>query len=81
MKPQLVIDHQAKERKMEDLKIKLCENNVRTYLTKMQDMKKNIDSLRKDGIKYDDLKFLTLTLDELGKTSGDFLLDVKRQCS
>ena len=66
---------------MEDLTIASCDKNVRTYLTKMQEMKNEIDSLQKDGIKYDDLKFLTLTLDELGKTSRDFLLDVKRQCS
>ena len=34
--PQLVIDHQAKERKMEDMTIELCNNNVRTYLMNMQ---------------------------------------------
>ena len=28
MKPQLVTDHQSKERKMEDPTIELCENNV-----------------------------------------------------
>ena len=33
--PQMLIDHQSKEREMEDLTIELCDNNVRTYLTKM----------------------------------------------
>ena len=59
--------------------IKLCNNNVRTYLTKMQEMQNNIDSLGKDGIKYDEQRFLTLTFDELGKTPRDFLAGVKRQ--
>ena len=81
MKPQLVIDHRAKERKMEDLTIASCQDNVRTYLTTMQEMRIEIDSLRKDGIKYDEQRFLTLIFDELGKTAGDFLADVKRQRS
>ena len=38
-KPHLVINHQAKERKMEDLKFESCEKNVCTYLTNMQEMR------------------------------------------
>ena len=78
---QVVIDHQAKERKMEDLNIKLCKNNARTYLTKMEEMRNDIDSLWKDGIKYDEQRFLTLNFDELCKIAGDFLVDFKRQSS
>ena len=45
MKPQLVIDKRIKERKMEYLNIELCENNICTYLTKIQEMRNEIDSL------------------------------------
>ena len=45
IKPQLVIDHRAKERKMEDLTIASCQDNVRTYLTRMQEMRIEIDFL------------------------------------
>ena len=38
MKPPLVIDHQSKERNMEDLTIKLCKKKFCTYLTKMKEM-------------------------------------------
>ena len=51
MKTQLVFGHQSKEIKMEDLTIELCEKNFHTYLTKMQEMQNEIDSLQKDGIK------------------------------
>ena len=71
MNPHLVIDHQSKESKMEYLTIKTCENNVRTYLKKMQDMQNEIDSFLKNRIKYDEQRFLTLTFNELGKTSRD----------
>ena len=81
MKPQLVIDHGAKERKMEDPTIDLCENNVCTYLTKMQDMQNEIYSLQKDGIKYNEQWFLTPTFDELKKNAGDLIADVKPQRS
>ena len=81
MNPHLVIDHRTKERKIEDLTIELCENNVCTYLMKMQEMRNKIYSLRNDMIKYYKQRFLTLTFNELGKTAGDFLADVKRQRS
>ena len=66
---------------MEDLTIASCDKNVRTYFTKMQEMKNEIDSLRKDGIKYDEQRFLTLTFKYLVKKAGDFLSDFKYQCS
>ena len=47
----------------------------------MQEMRKEINSLQKDGIKYNEQLFLTLTFDELGNTSGYFLAIIKRQCS
>ena len=66
---------------MEDLTIKSCKKNVRTYLTKMQDMQNKIDSLQKEGINYNEQRFLTLAFDDLVKTSGDLLADVKHQLS
>ena len=36
IKPQLVIDHQAKEIELEDLTLEAFQNNVRTYPTTMQ---------------------------------------------
>ena len=68
MKPQLVIDHRSQDRKIEDNTIESCKNNFCTYLTKMQEMRNDIDSLQKDKIDYNDHRFLTLTFDELGNT-------------
>ena len=66
---------------MEDLTIKLGENNIHIYLMKMQDMRDEIDLLQKDKIKYNKQQFLTLTFDNMGKTDGDFLAIVKCQRS
>ena len=66
---------------MEDLTIASCDKNVRTYLTKMQEMRNDIDYLQKDGIKCDEKRFLTLTFDELGKTARYLLTDLKLQRS
>ena len=44
-------------------------------------MRNEIDSHRKDRIKYNDKKFLKITFDKLGKTDVDFLSDVQRQRS
>ena len=66
---------------MEDLTINLCENDIRTYLTKMQEIRNKIDSLQKEVIDYNNQRFQTLTFDDLGKTARDFLADVKRQHS
>ena len=66
---------------MEDLTIESYKKNVHTYLTKMHEMRKEIDSLQKDYNKHNDQRFLTLTFDDMGKTAGGFLTDVKRQRS
>ena len=79
--PQLVIEHQPKESKKEELTIKSCKNHVCTYLTNMQEMRNEINSLRKNGIKYNKQQFLTLIFDNLGKTAGVFLANVKPQRS
>ena len=44
-------------------------------------MRNDIDSIQKDGINYNEQRFLTLTFNDLGKTAGNFLPEVKRQCS
>ena len=79
--PQLVTYHKAKEREMDDLTIESCKNNVRTYLTNMQELQKYIDSLQKNEIKNDEQRFLTLTFDDLVNTARDFLTYIKRQQS
>ena len=53
MKPQLFIKQLAKDRNIEDITIELCKNNIHTYLTDIQDMQNEVDSLWKDGIKYE----------------------------
>ena len=78
MKPQLVINHRQKEKALESLTLSNAENNVRTFLTKMQEQRDEIDTLRKDGVKYDAQRFLTLMFDKLLETScPDFLSEVK----
>ena len=82
MKPQLVVDHRGKERDLEELKLAKAGNNVRAYLTKMQEKRKKIDALRKDNVKFDNQRWLTLTFEQLVKTGcSDFLDKVKRQQS
>ena len=44
-------------------------------------MRNEIDSLQRDGINYDDKRFLALNFDELEKTARGFLADIKRQRS
>ena len=82
MKPHIVVNHQGKERDPEELKLAKSGNYVRAYLTKMQEKRNKIDALRKDNVKFDDQRWLTLTFESLVKTRcSDFLDDVKRQRS
>ena len=80
MKPQLVIDHREKEVELEALTLAGCSNNVRDLLTSMQDKRDEINTLRKDGVTYDQQRFLTLIFDKLGATKCvDFAQEVKRE--
>ena len=54
IKPQLAINHRAKERELEELTLAKLGNDVRNYLTNMQDNRKEIDALRKEGVKFDE---------------------------
>ena len=82
MKPQIVVDHRGKEREREELTLAKAGKNFRAYLTKMQEKRNKIDALRKDNVKFDDQRWLTLTFESLVKTRcSDFLDDVKRQRS
>ena len=82
MKPQLVIDHRAKERELESLTLENCANDVRTFLTKMQEKRMEIDALCKNNVEFDGQRWLTLCFEQLVKTNcPDFLNDVKRQRS
>ena len=82
MKPQLVVDHRAKKRELETLTLANCDNDVRTFITKMQEKRIKIDALRKDNVKFDDQRWLTLVFEQLANTEcPDFLEDVKRQRS
>ena len=64
MKPQLVVDHRGKERDLEELTLAKAGNDVRAYLTKIQEKRNKIDQLRKDNSKFDDQRWLTLTFEE-----------------
>ena len=80
MKLQLVVDHQGREKDLKELTLTKAGNDVRAYLTKMQEKRNEIDTLRKDNVKFDDQRWLTLTFERLVKTGcSDFLEDVKRQ--
>ena len=82
MKPQLVFKHRGKERELEELTLAKACNNIRAYITKMQEKRNKIDTLRKDNVKFDNQRWLTLTFEQLIKTGcSKFLEDVKRQRS
>ena len=49
MKPHYVVDHQVKERELEELTLAKSGNDVCAYLTKMQEKRNEIDALRKEG--------------------------------
>eukprot|EP00957_Ditylum_brightwellii_P150808 11482715-Ditylum_brightwellii.AAC.1 len=49
MKPNLVVDHQAKETELENMTLALFGNNAQTLLTMMQEKRNKIDTLQKDG--------------------------------
>ena len=77
-----VVDHRGKERDIEELTLAKVGNNVRAYLTKIQEKHNKIGALRKDSFKFDDQRWLTVTFEQLVKTGYfDFLEDVKRQRS
>ena len=78
MKPQLVINHREKEKALEALTLLKVGNNVCTFLTRMQEQRDEIDTLRKDGVKFDKQRFLTLMFEKLLETTcPDFLSEVK----
>ena len=64
MKPQLVVDHQGKERELKELTLAKAGNDVRAYLTKMQEKRNEIDALRKDNVKFYDQRWLTITFEK-----------------
>eukprot|EP00957_Ditylum_brightwellii_P194673 14829113-Ditylum_brightwellii.AAC.1 len=65
MKPHLVLDHQAKEIELENMTLALFGNNVRTLLITMQEKHNKIDTFQKDGVKFDEQRFLILIFDRL----------------
>eukprot|EP00957_Ditylum_brightwellii_P036529 2766952-Ditylum_brightwellii.AAC.1 len=65
MKPHLVVDHQAKETELENMTLASFGNNVQTLLTTMQEKCNEIDTIQKDGVKFDEQQFLTLIFDRL----------------
>ena len=54
MKPEIVVNHQRKERDIKELTIAKAGNDVRAYLTKIQEKRNKIDALRKNNVKFDD---------------------------
>ena len=78
MKPQLVINHREKEKALEALTLLDSDNNVCTFLTRMQDQHDKIDTLQKDGVKYDKQRFLAFMFEKLLETNRpDFQSEVK----
>ena len=67
---------------LESLTLQNCNNKVRTLLPKMQEKSMEIENLRKDNVKFDGQRWLTLCFEQPVKTAcPDFLEDVKRQRS
>ena len=80
MKPHLVVDHRAKETELEKMTLASYNNDVRTLLTSMQEKRNEIDTLRKDGVRFDEQRFLTLIFDRLlAAKCKDFLSDIKSE--
>ena len=69
MKPQLVVNHQEKEHKLEALTLVTSENDVRQLLISLQEKRDEIDTLCKDRVKYDVQQLLTLIFDKLMQSS------------
>ena len=65
MKPHLVVGHREKENELEKLTLSACGNDVHHLLTLMQEKRTEIDTLRKDGVTFDEQRFLTLIFDNL----------------
>ena len=65
MKPQLVVDNKGKERELEELKLPKGGNDISAYLNKMQEKRNRIDAIRKDNVKFDKQRWLTLTFEQL----------------
>ena len=80
MKPHLVVDHREKEKELEKLTLASCDNDVRVLLTSMQEKRTEIDTLRKDGVTFDEQRFLTLIFDNLILANcTDFKADIKSE--
>ena len=80
MKPHLVVDHRAKEKELEKMTLASYSGDVRRLLTSMQEKRDEIDTLRKDGVKFDDQRFLTLIFDRLSVAKcTDFTADIKAE--
>ena len=79
IKPHIMIDHRSKERELEDLTLKTCQNNIHTYLKTMQEKIIDFDIIRKDSTTYNMQRMKNLLFDKLFKTRfGVYLEDVKR---
>ena len=63
--PKLVVNHRAKENDPKETTLEKYSHGVRQLLTSIQEKKNKIDTIRKDGVKFDDQSFLTLLFDRL----------------
>ena len=63
-KPLLVINHWEKEKALKAFTLLEAGNNICTFLTRMQEQRDEIDKLRKDGVKYDKQRFITLMFEK-----------------
>ena len=80
MKPQLLVDHSENGKELKEMTPPKYGNYFFQLLTLMQEKKNEIDTLRKDGVEFDDRRFLALIFDCLALAkSKDFRADVKRK--
>ena len=62
---------------VKELTLAKSDNNVRAYLTKMQEKRNEINALHKDNVKFDDQRWITLTFEQLVNTRCSDFLQVK----
>ena len=66
-RPQLVVNYWVHEKKLEDLTLLGCNNNVNTYLTTMEKMRTVINSMLPYKQEFAEHRFVTIMFDWIKK--------------
>ena len=75
---QLVVDHAIKDQELEDLTLTKFGNNMHTFITTIQEKRKEINANLPDGEEYPARRFHTNMFTQLEKsTCNNFLTNVK----